>query len=63
MDFRHLSLTDFTQRWIVYDNWTYTADLTPFLNTLTTRLPESVLLVAYGLDAIANIARKFRRQS
>ena len=63
MDLRHLSSTDFTQRWIVYDNWTYTADLTPFLNTLTTRLPESVLLVAYGLDAIANIARKFRRQS
>lgn len=47
------SIADFTQRWIVNDNWTYTADLTPFSNKLTNE--TTALLVFYGIDTIANI--------
>ncbi|KAG6815351.1 hypothetical protein H0H87_002707, partial [Tephrocybe sp. NHM501043] len=50
--------TDFTQRWIVDDNWTYTADLTPFRHTLDLEpdLHQTTLLVFYGIDTIANIS-------
>ncbi|EMD33740.1 glycoside hydrolase family 2 protein [Gelatoporia subvermispora B] len=50
-----LGINDFTQRWIVNDNWTYTADLTPFLETLPSDSHDAKLLVFYGLDTIANI--------
>lgn len=46
---------EFTQRWIVNDNWTYTADLSSLLGASHT--PEKKLLVFYGLDTVANIVR------
>ncbi|KZT29074.1 glycoside hydrolase family 2 protein [Neolentinus lepideus HHB14362 ss-1] len=50
-----LGINDDLQRWIVNDNWTYTADLTPFTSTYAHTPGERVLLVFYGLDTIANI--------
>ncbi|KAK7448798.1 hypothetical protein VKT23_013528 [Stygiomarasmius scandens] len=52
-----LEINDFTERWIWRDNWTYTADLTPFFETLAneTDTSDQTLLVFYGLDTIANI--------
>ncbi|KAI0075653.1 glycoside hydrolase family 2 protein [Panus rudis PR-1116 ss-1] len=47
-----LGTNEFTQRWVLNDNWTYTADLTPFTQNLTS---ERALLVFYGIDTIANI--------
>ena len=49
---------DFTQRWVVNDNWTYTADLAP----LTKKLGRDTraLLVFFGIDTIANIVSVFR---
>ena len=44
---------DFTQRWIVNDNWTYTADITPLTQNLTK--DQTALLVFYGIDTIANV--------
>ncbi|KIL57301.1 glycoside hydrolase family 2 protein [Amanita muscaria Koide BX008] len=46
---------DFTQRWIVNDNWTYTADLTPIINEYNNKENQSNFLVFYGIDTIANI--------
>ena len=46
---------DFTQRWVVEDDWTYTADLSPFTRTLNFSIPFTILLVFYGIDTIANI--------
>ena len=44
---------DFTERWVINDNWTYTADLTPFTHNIG---PDTkALLVFYGIDTIANI--------
>ncbi|KAE9405255.1 hypothetical protein BT96DRAFT_916211 [Gymnopus androsaceus JB14] len=37
------------------DNWTYTADLSPFFATTSANSSEQTLLVFYGLDTIANI--------
>ncbi|KAI0354764.1 glycoside hydrolase [Trametes cingulata] len=48
-----LGINDFTQRWIVNDNWTYTADLTPLTQNLSA--DTRALLVFYGIDTIANI--------
>ncbi|KAI0778937.1 glycoside hydrolase [Trametes elegans] len=48
-----LGINDFAQRWIVNDNWTYTADLTPLTQSLSA--DARALLVFYGLDTIANI--------
>ncbi|OSD01219.1 glycoside hydrolase family 2 protein [Trametes coccinea BRFM310] len=48
-----LGINDFTQRWIVNDNWTYTADLTPLTQNLSA--DARALLVFYGIDTIANI--------
>jgi beta-mannosidase len=45
--------TDFTERWVWMDNWTYTADLTPAFSEL--KNSDQVLLVFHGLDTIANI--------
>ncbi|KAH0589713.1 putative beta-mannosidase A [Termitomyces sp. J132] len=52
-----LEINDFTQRWIVNDNWTYTADLTPFTRTLdfNSTTFNTTLLVLYGIDTVANI--------
>ncbi|TFK44116.1 glycoside hydrolase family 2 protein [Crucibulum laeve] len=49
-----IETNDFTQRWIVDDNWTYTADLEPFFRTLS-NAASKILLVFYGLDTISNI--------
>ena len=46
---------DFTQRFIVNDNWTYTADISPFTQNFTN--DTRALLVFYGIDTIANIVR------
>ena len=57
------SEVDFTQRWVVNDNWTYTADLSPFVGQTprsadtTHQGNEKTLLVFYGIDTIANIVR------
>ncbi|TBU26640.1 glycoside hydrolase [Dichomitus squalens] len=48
-----LGINDFTQRWIVNDNWTYTADISPLTQHLTN--DARALLVFYGIDTIANI--------
>ncbi|KAI0701284.1 glycoside hydrolase [Cerioporus squamosus] len=48
-----LGINDFTQRWIVNDNWTYTADLTPLSSNLING--TTALLVFYGIDTVANI--------
>ncbi|KAI0673928.1 glycoside hydrolase [Trametes maxima] len=48
-----LGINDFTQRWVVNDNWTYTADLTPLTQNLSA--DARALLVFYGIDTIANI--------
>ncbi|OCH87882.1 glycoside hydrolase [Obba rivulosa] len=50
-----LGINDFTERWVVNDNWTYTADLTPFTRSLESDGSQKTLLVFYGLDTIANI--------
>ncbi|KAI0640219.1 glycoside hydrolase [Trametes polyzona] len=44
---------DFTQRWVVNENWTYTADLTPLTRNMS--IDARALLVFYGIDTIANI--------
>jgi beta-mannosidase len=47
---------DFTERWVVTTDWTYTANLAPFLNSTTGMSNNSRhLLVFYGLDTVANI--------
>ncbi|KAI0652651.1 glycoside hydrolase [Trametes meyenii] len=48
-----LGINDFTQRWVVNDNWTYTADLTPLIQNPSA--DARMLLVFYGIDTIANI--------
>lgn len=62
MPFANRSALDFTQRWIITDNWTYTADVTPFLSTIGNK-SQSTLLVFYGLDTVANIVRRAYHQS
>lgn len=49
-----LALVDFTERWVVNENWTYTADIAPFLRS---HKQDTTLLVFYGIDTIANIVR------
>ncbi|KAI0753266.1 glycoside hydrolase [Daedaleopsis nitida] len=49
-----LGINDFAQRWIVNDNWTYTADLTPLTQHLSD--DSATLLVFYGLDTVANVS-------
>ncbi|EIW83456.1 glycoside hydrolase family 2 protein [Coniophora puteana RWD-64-598 SS2] len=52
-----LGINDYTQRWIIYDNWTYTADLSSVINGQSTNSGSSdtTLLVFYGIDTVANI--------
>ncbi|KAI0309749.1 glycoside hydrolase family 2 protein [Amylostereum chailletii] len=50
-----LGINDFTQRWVALDNWTYTADVTPFLQSIGNSSIDATLLVFYGIDTIANI--------
>ncbi|KAJ3809985.1 glycoside hydrolase family 2 protein [Lentinula aff. lateritia] len=50
-----LEINDFTQRWVWMDNWTYTADLSRFFDTIQPASSDQTLLVFYGLDTIANI--------
>ena len=48
--------SDFTERWVVTTDWTYTASLAPFLNSSAGRSKNARhLLVFYGLDTVANI--------
>ncbi|KAJ6452761.1 glycoside hydrolase family 2 protein [Mycena sanguinolenta] len=49
-----LGINDFTERWVFLDNWTYTADVSPFLESGFDGV-EQILLVFIGLDTIANI--------
>ncbi|KAF8893604.1 glycoside hydrolase [Infundibulicybe gibba] len=52
-----LGINDFTERWVIDDNWTYTADISPFTKTLAaSNKSPKVLLVFYGIDTIANIS-------
>ncbi|KAG6909672.1 hypothetical protein DXG01_016079 [Tephrocybe rancida] len=53
-----LGINDFTQRWIIDDQWTYTADLAPFRHALAldSDTRQSTLLVFYGIDTVANIS-------
>ncbi|KAF8069887.1 glycoside hydrolase family 2 protein [Lyophyllum atratum] len=51
-----LGINDFTQRWIIDDDWTYTADLSPFSRTLNATAEQTTLLVFYGIDTVANIS-------
>ncbi|KAF8729833.1 hypothetical protein AX14_005932 [Amanita brunnescens Koide BX004] len=50
-----LGVNDFTQRWVVNDNWTYTADLTPILKDYNPAERQTNLLIFYGIDTVANI--------
>jgi len=51
-----LGINDFTQRWIIDDDWTYTADLSPLTRTLNLTAEQTTLLVFYGIDTVANIS-------
>jgi hypothetical protein len=55
----HINFLEFTQRWIVNDNWTYTADLSPLINA--SHANEKTLLVFYGLDTVANIVCRYMK--
>lgn len=48
-------INEFTERWVINDNWTYTADLTPFTQTYQSNTSGKTLLIFYGIDTIANI--------
>lgn len=53
--FTHSLVAEFTERWIVNDNWTYTADLTPFTQNYKEDAFRKTFLIFYGIDTIANI--------
>ncbi|THG96702.1 hypothetical protein EW026_g5176 [Hermanssonia centrifuga] len=53
-----LGTNEYDQRWIVNDNWTYTADLSPLTHGFsgeTSHQSQKALLVFYGLDTVATI--------
>ncbi|KAH0828085.1 glycoside hydrolase family 2 protein [Lanmaoa asiatica] len=50
-----LGINEYTERWVVNDNWTYTADLTLFVQSFESGGSERILLLFYGRDTIANI--------
>ncbi|KAG1812220.1 glycoside hydrolase family 2 protein [Suillus subaureus] len=54
-----LGINEFTERWVINDNWTYTADLTPFTQTYQSNASGKTLLVFNGIDTIANIFRRY----
>ncbi|KAG2758024.1 hypothetical protein P692DRAFT_20788525 [Suillus brevipes Sb2] len=41
--------------WVINDNWTYTADLTPFTKNHQGDTSKRTLIVFYGIDTIGNI--------
>ncbi|KIJ51534.1 glycoside hydrolase family 2 protein [Sphaerobolus stellatus SS14] len=41
-----LGINDYTQRWIWLDNWTYTADIGPYLKTISDKSPSTLLTLA-----------------
>lgn len=57
------NIVEYWQRWIVNDRWTYTADLTPFVQSVPQNSSQHTLLVFYGLDTIANIVGIFNSGS
>ncbi|KII92216.1 glycoside hydrolase family 2 protein [Plicaturopsis crispa FD-325 SS-3] len=50
-----LGYNEYTERWVVNENWTYTASLSPFTEQVPQNSTQKTLLVFYGLDTIANI--------
>ncbi|KAK2460186.1 hypothetical protein APHAL10511_007777 [Amanita phalloides] len=50
-----LGINDFTERWVVNENWTYTADLSPILNEYHATQKQTNLLIFYGIDTIATV--------
>jgi len=48
-------MVDFTERWVADENWTYTADISPWRRKIGNQPSEKTLLVFYGIDTIANI--------
>jgi beta-mannosidase len=50
-----LIVAELTERWVANDNWTYTADLTPFIQEYKEEASGKTLLIFYGIDTIANI--------
>ncbi|KAJ7795902.1 hypothetical protein B0H14DRAFT_2391138 [Mycena olivaceomarginata] len=57
-----LGINDFTERWVFMDNWTYTVDISPFLESVSDEA-DQILLVFNGLDTIANIVRHLGRSA
>ncbi|KAK7051780.1 glycoside hydrolase family 2 protein [Favolaschia claudopus] len=49
-----LGINEFTERWVFFDNWTYTADLRPLLDS-GLNASNQILLIFNGLDTVANI--------
>ena len=47
--------TDYTERWVFYDNWTYTASLELLLSSSEVQAADRALLVFYGIDTVANV--------
>lgn len=47
---------DYSERWVNDENWTYTADLSPW-TSVAKNGSEKTLLVFYGIDTVANIVR------
>jgi hypothetical protein len=47
---------------VFMDNWTYTADISPFLKSISDEA-DQILLVFNGLDTIANIVRHLGRSA
>ncbi|KAF9010820.1 glycoside hydrolase family 2 protein [Cyathus striatus] len=50
-----LGINDFTERWVINENWTYSADISSFIKSDAFKKSHQTLLVFYGLDTIANI--------
>ncbi|KAH7888955.1 glycoside hydrolase family 2 protein [Phlebopus sp. FC_14] len=50
-----LGINEYTERWVASDNWTYTADLTPFMRSYEEDISARTLLVFYGIDTIASV--------
>ncbi|KAI5889009.1 glycoside hydrolase family 2 protein [Schizophyllum commune H4-8] len=52
----NLGINDYTERWVFYDNWTYTASLAPLLSSSEVQAADRALLVFYGIDTVANVS-------
>ncbi|KAL1742498.1 glycoside hydrolase family 2 protein [Schizophyllum fasciatum] len=51
-----LGINVYTERWVFYDNWTYTASLAPLLSSAEVQAADRALLVFYGIDTVANVS-------